>query len=72
MRGESTMNAKSLVHTTFFGLFQFNRLAKSSQRTALPGVRIPSLFRVPPNNNADFGISEHEAIFLLQRRLLVK
>lgn len=66
------MNAKSLVHHTFFGLFQFNRLAKSSQRTALLGVRSPALSRVPLNNHADIGISEHEAIFLLQRRLLVK
>lgn len=66
------MNAKSLVHTTFFGFFQSNRLARSSRRTALPGVRIPSQSRVPPNANAEFGISEHEAIFLLQRRLLVK
>jgi len=66
------MNAKSLVPTTFFGLFQSNRLARSSRRTALPGVRNPAQSRVPPNNNADFWISEHEAIFLLQRRLLVK
>ena len=72
VRGESTMNAKSLVLNTTIGLFQSSRLARSSRRTALPGIRIPSLHRFPQYSNADFGISEHEAIFLLQRRLLVK
>lgn len=72
VRGESTMNAKSLVLNTTIGLFQSSRLARGSRRTALPRVRIRPL-RINPNSNAaNCGISEHEAIFLLQRRLLVK
>jgi len=66
------MNAKTLVLHTTIGLFQSGRLARSSRRTALSSVGFRPLRSYPVSNAANIGISEHEAIFLLQRRLLVK
>jgi hypothetical protein len=66
------MNAKTLISHFHYGLSQPAQSTKNSHSAILPTLKMPAANNSPEFKSPECRISEHEAIFLLQRRLMVK